>query len=76
MERDLTEYFPCMKQRSHHLVNLQIYIERCKIAKRIVFSVVSHVRAVRGMTKNLNRAMHDCILRPPAVLTDPVVYRD
>ncbi len=21
-----------------------------------------------GMTKNLNRAMHDCILRPPAVM--------
>ena len=25
-----------------------------------------------GTTKNLNRAMHDCILRPPAVLTDTV----
>jgi len=24
------------------------------------------------MTKNLNRALHDCILRPPAVLTDTV----
>jgi hypothetical protein len=24
------------------------------------------------MTKNLNRAMHDNILRPPAVLTDTV----
>jgi len=25
-----------------------------------------------GMTKILNRALHDCIFRPPAVLTDTI----
>ena len=36
------------------------------------YMVVSQFRAVRGMTKILNRARHECILKPPAVLTDLV----
>jgi hypothetical protein len=42
------------------------------LGSELLFSFHFFLCSQAGMTENLNRAMHDCILRPPAVLTDTV----